>query len=152
MFQSYESLPPLEPSDNVEKKKNKFDYIFFGAIAIISVSAILILLMITDSESITYSVSISNVTIIESSDKCEVHFTLINSGNKEGFIEVEMFVWTRYMYQEGRTPRLSQPLYPVQEQYFIKANTITENIIESEIVPQFHCKQPLTEIRIIKNN
>ena len=154
MFRSFESLPPLEPSDNIKKEinKKKIDFGVLGAVIIIAVSALFILPMIADSESITDSISISNVTIIESSNKCEAYFTLINSGNKEGFIEIEMFVWTRYTYQEGRPPRLSQPLYHVQEQYFIKANTITENMIESELVPKFSCKKPLTEIKIIKNN
>lgn len=153
MFHSFQSLPPLESSDIVDEKKDMKKLVFsvLGAVIIIAILTLFIFPLITSSLSITDSISISDITIIESSDKCEAYFTLINSGGEDVFVDIEMFVWTNYMYVEGKPLVLANPLYHVQEQFFIKGNTIAEKIMQSESVPKFYCKRALIDFEIIKN-
>ena len=153
MFHYFFSLPPLENSDSVKENKDAKRFVFsvLGIAIIIVASIIIIAPIISNSIFGVNSISISDVTIIESPDKCEAYFTLTNSGYEDHFVDIEMFVYLRAEYQEGRGASLSNRHYAVQEQFFIKANTIEERYMQSERVPKYHCKYPLTNIEVIKN-
>jgi hypothetical protein len=153
MIHYYFALPPLEGSDSVKENKDMQRLVFgvLGAIIIIGASTIIIAPIISNSIFETDLISISDVTIIESSYKCEAYFTLTNSGDEDSFVDIEMFVYLVAEYREGQLSKLSNRHYAVQEQFFIKANTIEERYMQSERVPKYHCKYPVTNIEVIKN-
>ena len=124
MFRYSFSLPPLENSDSVKEDKDgkRFTFSVLGIVIIIVASIIIIAPIISNSIFEVNSISVSDVTVIESPDKCEVYFTLTNSGDEEHFVDIEMFVYLRVEYQEGRGGSLSNRYYAIQEQFFIKAN------------------------------
>ena len=153
MFRYSFSLPPLENSDSVKEDKDgkRFTFSVLGIVIIIVASIIIIAPIISNSIFEVNSISVSDVTVIESPDKCEVYFTLTNSGDEDSFVDIEMFVYLVAEYREGQLSKLSNRHYAVQEQFFIKANTIEERYMQSERVPKYHCKYPVTNIEVIKN-
>ena len=149
MLYIFHSLPPLEPSETIEEKKTPKKLIFcvlivFSVVIIILVSAIFVFPSTPDS------VSITDVTVSFSSDICEIHFTIINSGDIDGFAIVEM-----YTYEGVRQSEMGNIVYEGriqldQNQYFMRANTTEEKYLQSEIIPEFYCNYAGVKVEILK--
>jgi|TARA_B100002003_G_scaffold131962_1_gene122013 hypothetical protein len=151
VFHDFQSLPPLEPSDIIKKRKHSKRLIFgfLGTIIIILATISIVLLSTSEPEPVTAPISITNVTFIASTNKCETHFILTNSGDIDGFAEVEMFGWAKievddgFVEGEGRVP-LDKGIF------FVGANTTEEKNLQSERVPKFLCLFPKVVVEIIK--
>lgn len=150
MFHNIHYLPPLEPSDIIEVKKVS-KRLVFSVLGVIIIIAVLGIYSVsgTDEPEPIFPISITNVTTSDSSGKCEIHFILINSGDKDGFAVVEMYGWIKVESDDGRIEGEGIDLLD-KDRFFVKTNTKEEKFMESERVPHHYCSQPLIFVEIVE--
>jgi len=164
LFQYFYYLPPLEPSDTIEEETARKG-IVFGVLGTVII-AVLILFGLpnmmscerqlqeicaeTDLEGVmTGPISITNVTLDDSSGICAVHFTLLNSDDNNGYAVVEMYTWGEVFAFDG-VFEVEGRIILEKERFFVRTNTAEKEYMQSKLVQPYWCVKTHVKVEIIK--